>query len=183
MSEKVLRKNSVGRVCNERILSAYPVHKQLNLMREGGHDLGCMDAWINAQRVACKVHERAIDGLDEDSLELRDYDIHAGWPDEVDAPDAEDTSRLETVQQELSDLKQKLDERPETIMPDDERKVSGYRFKVPFLQAERLVNEDLNDADKRLFDEYTKLELSRPLEPSDDARWRLLQAGFFEFRG
>lgn len=90
---------------------------------------------------------------------------------------------LDGLESQLTEAREKLDARPETVMPDDERKVSDYRFKVPFLQSERLVNEDLNDADKRLFDEYTKLELSRPLEPSDDARWRLLQAGFFEFRG
>ncbi len=86
MSEKQLRKNSVNRVCNGRILSAYPVHKQMNLMREGGHDLNCMDTWVNAQRDACKAHELAIEGLEEGSTELRDYDIYADWPDDVDAP-------------------------------------------------------------------------------------------------
>lgn len=58
-----------------------------------------------------------------------------------------------------------------------------YKFKVPFLQAERLVNEDLAKADFRLFEEYSELELRRPLEPKDDARWRLLQGGLFDFRG
>jgi hypothetical protein len=122
MSEKVLRKNSVNRVCNERILSAYPVYKQLNLMREGGHELGCMNAWINAQRDACKVHELAIEGLDEDSLELRDYDIYSGWPDEVDAPEPEDTSCLEELEAKLKAAQEALDARPETVEPDFEPK-------------------------------------------------------------
>ena len=92
--------------------------------------------------------------------------------------------RLEKIENlaRLESVKAKVDARPETVMPEFEPK-PAFRFKVPFLQAERLVNEDLNDADRRLFGEYTQLELNRPLEPADDARWRLLQAGFFEFRG
>ena len=45
------------------------------------------------------------------------------------------------------------------------------------------MNEDLSDADYRLFNEYSGLELNRPLEPKDDARWRILQAGLFDFKG
>jgi len=115
MSEKQLRKNSVNRVCNERILSAYPAHKQMNLMRAGGHDLNCMDAWINAQRDACKVHELAIESLDEESLELRDYDIHAGWPDDVDVEDEE--SSAEAVLDELESVKDAIDSHPRHVEP------------------------------------------------------------------
>ena len=58
-----------------------------------------------------------------------------------------------------------------------------YKFKIPFLQAERLVGEDLAKTDMRLFEDYSNLELRRPLEPADDARWRLLQSNLFDFKG
>ena len=163
----------INRNCGANIRLRYSETDQRNILAdallsiEGSKpQLAHMRAWIDAHRSHAKLlRERLAATPDE---ELHTFDPQEGWPQEVGI---EQQTAAEAMLDELETVKAKLDERPD------------FKFKVNFLQTERLVDENLSDADKRLFEEYSDLELRRPLEAADDARWRLLQAGLFDFKG
>ena len=101
---------------------------------------------------------------------------------EVDRP--ETLQRITNLERAIQEQRARAEAAESKLAQAQYQEPEGdFKFKVPFLQTERKVNEDLTDADRRLFEEYSNLELRRPLEPADDSRWRSLQAGLFDFKG
>lgn len=165
----VLTKYSVWRL--------FPEYKQTNIARDGSiQEKEKLQSWIDLNKAHGFNLKVEIQSAEDPST----VDISENWPDpDKFLRDFQPNERAsESMLEELEATKEKLDNRDASTGP-----ASDFQFKIPFLQGERLVEEDLPTADRRLFSEYERLELSRPLPAKEDARWRTLQQNLFAFKG